>query len=124
MKVDYCPVCEAAVVSRQEWIDGLTSLLWPGETVEEAGLALAEEAGEVARAIIKRNHAERGEGDRPPKDWTANLREEVADVVIVCAKIANREGFDLNEAVEKGIAGLEQRARAAGVLPLREVEHG
>lgn len=94
----------------------LTGLLWPGETLEEAGLALSEEAGEVARAIIKRSHALRHEGDREPFDWADNLRREVAQVVVVCAKMAHFEGFDLGAAVEAELRALEDRARAKGLI--------
>lgn len=87
--------------SQQERIDAITSLLWPGETIEEAALALCEEAGEVARAVIKRNHQARHEGDRAPANWAENLRVELAQVVVVAMKIAEREKFDLAVAVDE-----------------------
>lgn len=87
----------------------ITDALWPSETVEEAALALCEEAGEVARAVIKRNHQDRNEGDRPETDWTANLRVELAQVVIVAMKMAEREGFSLAEAIFDEMAALERR---------------
>lgn len=90
----------------------LADALWPGETIEEAALALCEEAGEVARAVIKRNHADRSEGDRPPTDWTANLRDELAQVVIVAMKMAEREGFSLSEAIVEQMAALDRRRNA------------
>lgn len=96
----------------QETVDWLTRQLWPRETLEEAGLALCEEAGEVARAIIKRNHSQRGEGDRPISDWTANLRVEIAQVVIVCMKLAAREEFSLWDAIADELAVLDQRREA------------
>lgn len=57
------------------------------------GLVLAEECGEVARAIVKRHHGIRAH-DR------GNLAEELADVVLVAAGLAAREGIDLDEAVK------------------------
>lgn len=90
----------------------LADVLWPGETIEEAALALCEEAGEVARAVAKRNLALRSEGDRPPTDWTANLRDELAQVVIVAMKIAEREGFSLREAIFEQMAVLGRRRNA------------
>ena len=40
-------------------------------------LSVAEEAGEVCRAVLKRAH-----GKRPGTDWSAQLRDEAGDVVI------------------------------------------
>jgi NTP pyrophosphatase (non-canonical NTP hydrolase) len=107
---------KGGVVMDQQWIDQLTRLMWPGETLEEAGLALGEEVGEVHRAIVKRNHAARHEGDRPGDvaHWTKNLQQELAAVVIVAAKMANREGFDLLETVSEEVITLEKRAMAMG----------
>ncbi len=97
---------------------GLVSdCLWPFETIEEAGLALAEEAGEVAKAIIKRNHALRGEGDRASADWTANLQVELAQVVVVAMKMADREEFSLWDAIQTELSALDARweAKKAGI---------
>ncbi len=54
-------------------------------------LWLAEEFGELARAIARR---ERGDGDQ------ANLEEEFADVLAWLATLANVTGVDLQKAVE------------------------
>lgn len=103
---------------QQVLAEALTNALWPGETIEEAALALAEEAGEVARAVIKRNHASRSEGDRPPTDWTHNLRVELAQVVVVALKMAEREGFSLWDAIDEQLHVLHDRLDA--VQPERE----
>jgi NTP pyrophosphatase (non-canonical NTP hydrolase) len=58
-------------------------------------LAVAEEAGEVCRAALKRANGIR-EGD-----WSANLREEAADVVITLLSLAANEGWSLSEAVDE-----------------------
>lgn len=72
----------------QEWqdknFDGLSSLT--------QGLALSEEVGEVSRAILKRHHGIRSQ-DR------GNLADELADVILVAAALAIREGIDLDAAV-------------------------
>lgn len=57
-------------------------------------LAVAEEAGEVCRAVLKRSH-----GNRPDTDWNKNLREEAADVVITLLSLAANEGWSLSDAV-------------------------
>ena len=93
----------------QTYIESVTDRLWPNETIEEAALALCEEAGEVARAVIKRNHADQGSGDRAPHDWSAELRREVAQVVVVAMKIAEREGFSLGDAVVAEREALDAR---------------
>lgn len=68
---------------------------WPGETVVHAGLALAEEAGEVCKAILKREHGTRGSFG----EWTQEVRKECGDVFLVLCDIAHREGFSLAQAV-------------------------
>lgn len=100
----------------QETVSLLVDLIWPGETDECRGLALAEEAGEVARAILKREHARRGEGDRnKERDWTENLRKELSQVVVVAMSIAQHEGFSLGDAVLEEINALDARREALGL---------
>jgi NTP pyrophosphatase (non-canonical NTP hydrolase) len=55
-------------------------------------LWLAEEFGELARAVARR---ERGDGDEP------NLEEEFADVLAWLATLANITGVDLERAVDR-----------------------
>ena len=74
-------------------------------------LAIAEETGEVCRAVLKRSH-----GGRPETDWHAELPGEVADVVITALVLAHNEGFSLAEAIEAKLVDLDQRlATALGV---------
>ena len=96
----------------QRYVESVTNLLWPDETTEEAALALCEEAGEVARAVIKRNHAIKGSGDREPSDWSANLRRELAQVVVVAMKMAEREGFSLAQMIVDEREALDARFHA------------
>jgi NTP pyrophosphatase (non-canonical NTP hydrolase) len=81
--------------------------LWPGQTVEESGLALAEEAGEVCRALLKRQHGVRG----TRSEWDENLRIEIAQVAGVCLHIANQEGWSLFEALREMAGVLSSRAK-------------
>lgn len=97
------------VDAEQRSAEWLTNRLWPNETIEEAALALCEEAGEVARAVIKRNHADQGSGDRATTNWTANLRRELAQVVVVAMKMAEREGFSLIDMVLVELDALNDR---------------
>lgn len=100
----------------QETVHALIQLMWPNENVERCGLALAEEAGEVARAILKREHQRDGDGDRGgERDWTANLRKEVAQVVITCMSLAEREGFSLRDAILEEMQSLDERREALGL---------
>lgn len=103
------------LTSRRSWGDLQTVI---GErcqtlfanTVEREGLALAEEASEVlvaaagraCRAILKRAEGVRRSGP----EWTALLRKEVAQVVMVAANLAHLEGFDLLDAVEEAAEAL------------------
>lgn len=60
-------------------------------------LNVVEEAGEVARAVLKRAQGIRGTHEH----WSAELQKEVGDVVISLMCLAAIEGFDLGEAVDK-----------------------
>ena len=59
---------------------------------------LAEETGEVAR-IMARKHGDQSfkEGENP------NLSDELADLLWVTIAIANQEGVDLTEALQRNI---------------------
>lgn len=84
----------------QEVIGERVLELW-GNTVEMEGLALAEEAGEACRAILKRaecHHSKRSR--KTPEFWTMELRRELGQLVSVAMAIAYREGFDLLDEVE------------------------
>lgn len=91
--------------------------LWPDETDPAyRGACLAEEAGEVNRAITKRRNA----GNAPDgkckgltvDEWTNELRVELAQALGVIIDIAHREQFDLAVDVEECLLVLQ--ARKAG----------
>lgn len=57
-------------------------------------VAIAEEAGEVCRAVLKRAH-----GLRPDTDWDAQLRDEIGDVAITLLSLASNEGWSLADCI-------------------------
>jgi NTP pyrophosphatase (non-canonical NTP hydrolase) len=73
-------------------------------TLVEQALKLAEETGEVCKAVRKR--AALGVD---PTSSVGGLDEELADVLIYLAAIANREGIDLSKALRKKEAFNENR---------------
>jgi NTP pyrophosphatase (non-canonical NTP hydrolase) len=60
-------------------------------TLEIQALQLAEEVGEIARAIVKRHQGIRGTFD----EWTSKLRDELGDAFISLVNLADIAGFDL-----------------------------
>lgn len=60
-------------------------------------LAIAEEAGEVCRAVLKRDQADQGTNNRKgtPGEWNVELVKEAADTLIALLSLADNEGFDL-----------------------------
>lgn len=59
---------------------------------------LAEETGEIGR-IMARDH-----GDQSWREGhTGNLADELADLLWVATAIANQEGIDLTEAIERNL---------------------
>lgn len=87
----------------------ITGRLWPHDTLDTFGLKLAEEAGEVARAILKRTNAHHA-GDLDAVDeWTANLRTELAQTLVCLLKIAHHEGASLATELLEELALLRLR---------------
>jgi len=66
---------------------------------------LAEEVGELAREVNHRFGQKTKKKDEPKGD----LGMEMADILFVLICMANREGIDLDEAFEKGMAKVERR---------------
>lgn len=67
------------------------------------GLIVAEEAGEVARAVLKGEMRIRGSAEF----WHAELVKELAGVITAAAACAGHYGIDLEAAVSKHLAELE-----------------
>lgn len=71
------------------------------------GLILAEETGEVCRILARLC------GDQRPKPGdradTETLADELADVIWVCAALANQTGTDLTEALARNLAKKNRR---------------
>lgn len=88
--------------------------LWPEETDPAyRGACLAEEAGEVNRAITKRRHAAHSTDglckSKTVDEWTDELRVELAQALGVILDIAHREGFDIAADLERCWAILRDR---------------
>ncbi len=64
--------------------------------LENAVMVIAEEAGEVLACVSK--------------DQRENLPEELADVAIAVADVANLAGVDLSEAIRRKMQKLETRS--------------
>lgn len=87
---------------------------WHSNSVEQRFLLLAEEVGELAKAI---RHAlqlqvEQGNPKKPAPDAVTvqcNLEEEFADVLNYVLDLANCLNVDLDKAYRDNIAQLEQR---------------
>lgn len=101
----------------QETVGIMVNLIWPQETPMTRAVSMSEEVGEVCRAALKRRHAELGLGDRSTdvEQWSANLRTEVAQVMINCLAFAHAEGFSLREALLEEMDRLNQRREDLGL---------
>lgn len=92
--------------------------LWPHENDPAYRAAcLAEEAGEVNRAVTKRRHAAyaadgRCKG-RTVDEWTDELRVELGQTLGVILDIAHRERIDLVPALEQCLGTLQRREAGA-----------
>ena len=65
------------------------------ESITETTLGLAEETGELCRAVLKRYQGIRGDKTY----WDEEVKKELSDIVIKCHDVAGKEGFDLMIAV-------------------------
>lgn len=82
-------------------------------TTEEQALVLAEETGEVCRAVVKRSQGLRG----THVEWTARIQAEVADAHLTLLAIAATEGFDLAAATARKWAKITGRDANASRPP-------
>lgn len=97
---------------------------WPDEHPLELALCAAEEIGELAeaieesvllrhlstrltRAFLKEAH---GANDRRAHvDWSSKIQDEIGDVMIVLAAIADRRGWSLEDALQTRFAVVRER---------------
>ena len=88
-----------------EWITSFEEGYWP----PLVNLArLTEEVGELARELNHRYGPKKKKSDEPEAD----LARELADVLFVLLVLANEQGIDLGEALERTLA--KYRLRDAG----------
>lgn len=85
----------------------------PPETAEQRALVIAEEAGEVCRAVLKRAQGIRG----TQAEWSEQLRLEVGDVMIGLLALASTEGWSLQEAATERFAQIEARSIHSQGIP-------
>jgi NTP pyrophosphatase (non-canonical NTP hydrolase) len=70
----------------------LWEVLHPDESISDIGNSLAEESGEVNRAIIKRKR-----GSSRSDDWDRDLRHESIDLLVNLLAVAWKEGYSLGD---------------------------
>jgi NTP pyrophosphatase (non-canonical NTP hydrolase) len=91
--------------------------VWPAppgtDTAQRQALALCEEVGEIARAILKRSHAQRSHDGRPKgltaDEWTAELHVEIGQVIGVALQLAHIEGVDIDAQMMQTLELLRSR---------------
>lgn len=93
---------EEAQITVDRWIT-TTGVRYFNELTNMA--ILTEEVGEVAR-LISRQY---GEQSFKPSDKTAQLSDELADVLFVVICLANQTGVNLTEALQKNLEKKTQR---------------
>lgn len=95
----------AGVRTLQQQIGEWSRRNWPGLTLPNTGLKIAEEAGEVCRALGCIAVSKEGEDH----EWHANLADELADVVITVLRTADYAGIDVTRALLNRWADVSQR---------------
>lgn len=93
---------------------------FPGAPSAALGLKLAEEAGELAKAVNRIEHTRRPTDDalhtQFVRDAYANLEEEIGDVAICLMTLAARYFAPLGKGIEEIIA---QRVEVVTTRPLK-----
>lgn len=85
---------------------------FPRVKPEWLALIVCEEAGEVARCILKL-----AQGIRLETDWKDELEKEAADVLIALLALADRHGFDLAAAWSARFHSTVERRQFATAEP-------
>jgi NTP pyrophosphatase (non-canonical NTP hydrolase) len=85
---------------------------FPDAKPEWLALIVCEEAGEVARAVLKK-----AQGIRTETDWSKELEKEAADVLVALLALADRFGFDLEQAWAERFFGTVSQRRFASAEP-------
>ena len=83
---------------------------FPDDTLQQRGLCLGEETGEVLRCILKAEQDIRGGREH----WMGELRGELVDVFFALVSMANRAGFDLADAIEAAWPAIEAKRFPVG----------
>lgn len=65
----------------------------PTHTLHNSVLGVAEEVGELAHAVLKRDQQIR------PSNYEEDIIDACADIVIFLLGVANHEGFDLESSI-------------------------
>lgn len=92
-------------VPSQDDVERFLRRNFPRQPVEHRALLLAEETGEICRAVLKRSQGVRG----TVADWTAEIRKEAADVYIGLLALAAIEDFSLEDEVARRWTDVERR---------------
>lgn len=78
---------------------------FPDQTLELAALAVAEEAGELCRAVLKRAQGIRG----TRAEWDEELLKEIGDVVMAATWVAYLSGHNVGGVLMDRWATIRQR---------------
>ena len=114
---DDCPQCSRCRAPEVDFLDWCARVVgwhrqaFPNESLHEIGLMLGEEIGELQRTILKEGH---GANDRRADvDWKAERQTEFADVMIALVVLAERDGFDIMEALDQRLRFVAARFSGA-----------
>lgn len=91
--------------------------IWPtpsgSDVMQRQALALCEEVGEIARAILKRSHAMRSpDGIHKGKtavEWTDELHVEIGQTIGVALQLAHIEGINVDRMMAATVDALANR---------------
>lgn len=78
---------------------------FPGRAAWEPVMGVAEEAGELSHAFLKRHQTIRGSAEA----HEAEIRDAIGDIIVYLADVSNAMGFDLQACLDETWATVRER---------------
>jgi NTP pyrophosphatase (non-canonical NTP hydrolase) len=99
------PTYDDTVADTQREVKLWTDHNFPGESLLSVTLGLAEEVGEVCRAVLKQHQGIRGTHE----EWQEEIQKELGDVFIKLCHVATTAGIDFRGAITVRWADVRKR---------------
>lgn len=101
----------ALIKTLQSEMNEWQRLQYPDSDLRSSALGIAEETGEVCRLVLKHTQNHRGIGSDNMDGFRKLLSDELGDVFVYMANLANKAGISLEEAIIQKWDKVQARTR-------------